>query len=242
MFFLIPLYNESENLVRLVDDTLAAARELKLECRLLMVNDGSTDDSLPVLERLRAEHPAVTIVSYTPNRGVRAAFMAGFKEFLAQASEGDVLVTKEADNTSDNGILARLLQKVEVGGCDLALASCYMKGGGFERTSPWRLLLSAAANLLVKIRFGLWGLHTFSSFYRVFSYECVRRTFAAYGDRTMSMDGFCCVVEMLVNVKKLGMTIGEVPMVLRSSERKGKSKMPVLKTIKGYLKLCLTAR
>jgi dolichol-phosphate mannosyltransferase len=55
----------------------------------------------------------------------------------------------------------------------------------------------------------------------------------------MTYDGFTCVVEMLIKMKKMNFKIKEIPMLLRSAERVGKSKMPICKTIFEYIKLCI---
>ena len=126
------------------------------------------------MEKMATEHPGIILPrSHHPNQGVRRTFLEGFATFLEMATPGDILVTKEADNTSDNAILSRLLDAVYVQGFDVALASCYAPGGGLESTTKFRMILSKCANLIVKLRFNLWGIHTLSSFYRAFRQECL---------------------------------------------------------------------
>ena len=239
IFFLIPVYNEEENLRRLVDDTASYMRSSGYkEFRFIFVNDGSSDSSLSLLEALCEKDDSIILLSHYPNKGVRKTFLEGFDAFLKLAKTGDILITKEADNTSDNSILSAMIEPILHDKADIALASCYMQGGGLEHTNIIRRLMSFYANLLIKIRFNMWNIHTFSSFYRAFSYSCLQRAFEA-SPTMMSHDGFTCVVEMLIKLKNLNFRIVEIPMMLRSSERMGKSKMPILKTIKGYLHLLI---
>lgn len=234
--FLIPVYNEIKNLPRLLRDTETYMSENNFEFRFIFLNDGSTDGSLEFLEKEKKNNDKIHILSHYPNKGVRDSFLEGFNEFLKRAKEDDILVTKEADNTSDNQVLKEMLDSIIDKGYDIALASCYAPGGGFENTTLFRKILSSTANLMVKIRFGLWGFWTFSSFYRAFSYECLKKAFSE-DQKMMTSNGFTCVVEMLIKLNRMGFKISEIPMVLRSSERQGKSKIPVFKTILGYLKL-----
>ena len=236
IYFLIPVFNEEQNLARLFEETCASMEAIgRPDFSFIFVNDGSTDGSAKLIEAFEGDK---TLLSHFPNKGVRTTFMEGFEEFLRIGKQGDILITKEADNTSDNSIIGRMIESVSEGGYDIALASCYAKGGGLESTTPIRLLLSTSANLLIKFRFNMWGLHTFSSFYRAFRYECLKEAFAK-DPRLMSCEGFACVVEMLIKLKRTGFKITEIPMTLRSSERAGESKMPICRTIMEYARISL---
>jgi dolichol-phosphate mannosyltransferase len=239
IYFLIPVYNEVKNLPRLLKDAAEYMSQNDLDFRFIFVNDGSADGSLEFLEEEKKKDSRIHILSHYPNKGVKDTFMEGFNEFLKIAKEGDILVSKEADNTSDNQVLKEMLGLIMDKGCDIALASCYAPGGGFEDTTFFRKIMSSTANLMVKLRFGLWGFYTFSSFYRAFTYECLKKAFAEEPEM-MSFNGFTCVVEMLVKLNRMGFKIVEIPMILRSSERLGKSKIPVFRTILGYLKLFIS--
>jgi dolichol-phosphate mannosyltransferase len=210
--------------------------ENNYDFRLILADDGSTDGSLKFLQDEKKNNDKLHIISHSKNRGVKDTFMEGFNDFLKIAGEEDILVTKEADNTSDNHVLKKMLDSIINDGYDIALASCYAPGGGFENTTLFRKILSEVANLMVKIRFGLWGYWTFSSFYRAFSYKCLKKAFSEEPEM-MTFNGFTCVVEMLVKLNRMGFKISETPMVLRSSERLGKSKIPIFRTILGYLRL-----
>jgi dolichol-phosphate mannosyltransferase len=239
IFCLIPVYNEEQNLERLFRETrtyMNGAGYKKF--RFIFVNDGSSDQSLAMLEDFQKQDSSVIILSHFPNKGVKRTFLDGFQKFLEIGKEGDILITKEADNTSDNAIMDAMIKAISDEKYDIALASCYAKGGGLDSTTLFRTFLSSGANLLIKVRFGLWGIYTFSSFYRSFSYSCLKQAFNE-NQKLMTYDGFTCVVEMLIKMKKMNFKIKEIPMLLRSAERVGKSKMPICKTIFEYIKLCI---
>ena len=80
-------------------------------------------------------------------------------------------------------------------------------------------------------------VYTFSSFYRVYRVLFFNRLMAAYGERLIEMEGFVCVVEMLLKGARLGPRLCEVPMRLDGTRRNGASKMKTLHTIRGYLRL-----
>ena len=236
VYFLIPLYNEEQNLEDLINSLERVMRILDKRYKIIFVNDGSTDNSIRIIEVHQKLTNNIILLSHYPNRGVRGTFDVGFKKFLEVARMGDILITQEADNTSDTKILGQMLNAVTTGKCDVALASCYMENGKIINSSYCRKFLSTSANILVKIRFNLWKYHTFSSFYRAFTYRSIKSLYSSY-DEVMTINGFCCVVEMLIKLIKLKMKIIEIPLVLDATKRLGKSKMRIAKTIKGYFKL-----
>ncbi len=88
----VPLYNEAESLPELIAwiDRVAAANALTYET--IFVDDGSSDDSWAVIERLAAAYPAVRAIRFGRNYGKSAALYCGF-----EAARGEVVFTMDAD-------------------------------------------------------------------------------------------------------------------------------------------------
>lgn len=122
-------------------------------------------------------------------------------------------------------------------GYDAVLASPYMYGGGLVHTVPLRVMLSHIANAFVKEFLGVHGILTVSSFYRLYRGACILQLQERYGQRVIERAGFESMVEMLMKMMYLEMTISEVPMVLDTSRRAGKSKLKLGRTALGYLAL-----
>ena len=122
-------------------------------------------------------------------------------------------------------------------GFEAVFASPYMYGGGLTQTSFLRKLLSSGANLIVKDLLDIQGILTVSSFFRLYRASTLRRLQAVFGPGIVERTGFESMVEMVMKMTMLKITISEVAMVLDSSRRKGKSKMKILRTIRGYLVL-----
>lgn len=234
---LIPAYNEAQNIERAVQRTIAALEPLGRAFTICVINDGSRDATRDIVLRLAAADTRVRLLEHEVNRGVGQVFRTGFTHVLAQGAPDDWVLTTEADNTSDVGILPAMLARLAAGD-DLVLASCYAPGGGVTGTGWHRHLLSAVANAFVRQLFGLRGLHTFSSFYRLYRLDVLRRVREKHGAQLLDSPGFSCMVELLVRIHRLGaVRISEVPMVLRGEERIGASNMKVVRTILGYLQL-----
>lgn len=232
--FVVPAYNEEKNIGRLIEETHAFLTAKQYKYRLIVVDDGSRDKTADVVRSMMSAYP-VDLISYKPNHGVGAAFRKGMRKAIDFCEAGDLIVTKEADGTSDLNILPALLAKIEAGN-DVALASVYAPGGSMEGTAGHRVFLSRAANWLVGELFPLKHVHTYSSFYRVYRPAALQRVWNAYEDFYVE-PGFACVVELLIRLALLGAKIDEVPMVLEGSRRTGKSKMKIGRTILGYLRV-----
>lgn len=118
------------------------------------------------------------------------------------------------------------------------LASVYAQGGGFDRTSLLRKLVSFAANMLFRLFFDLKVL-TLSSFFRVYSMPVLREIKNRYGGTIIGEPGFISMLEILVKAIRCKAKIIEIPMKLHSSKRKGKSKMKVMRTGFSYVRFLI---
>lgn len=231
LLFVVLAYNEERNVARLLD-SICALRLDGFQPSLLLVNDGSTDRTREVILGY-ADRLPVTVVDHPTNLGVGQGFRTGFAAALARLSDDDVIVTIEADNTSDLGILPAMLQQLAAGG-EVSLASCYAPGGGVKGTTMTRVFLSKIANGIIRWFCGVSEVHTYSSFYRAYRVRALRAVVQQYGERFIEEPGFVCMVEVVVKLHRCRIRMTEVPMILDGAQRKGASKMKIVRTIAGY--------
>ena len=235
IYFIIPAFNEAENLPELLSSLQGWAETRHRSCHLIVVDDGSTDGTNDILRDF--DGIPISVVIHRPNRGVSAVFRSGFQAWRNLSGDAnDLVVTLEADNTSSLAILDTMIERVW-NGHDLVLASCYARGGAVIGTNLLRTTLSFCANLILRYTPGMPKVRTFSSFYRVYRGQFLARALSAYGDRMIEEEGFVCTAEMLLKFGLLGARISEVPLCLDGAKRKGASKMKVVHTIAGYLDL-----
>jgi dolichol-phosphate mannosyltransferase len=237
----VPVLNEARNVEGMIASVRERLEPLAVRSRLVLVDDGSTDGTGAVAMALSSAPFPVEVVTHARNLGPGAAFRTGFLHVLATAHPLDLVVTLEGDTTSDPSVLLRMLHRVWEQGDDIVLASCYAYGGGIEGTNVYRMGLSGVANWLMKHSLGLSGLHTLSSFYRVYQVSALQALQKAHGDSFITTHGFECMVEVLYRAARLRLRISEVPMLLDGSRRVGKSNMKVLKTSVAYLRLVALA-
>ncbi|MFH1664795.1 MAG: glycosyltransferase [Candidatus Omnitrophota bacterium] len=237
IIFLMPVYNEEKNIGRLLENIHEYAQSRKLDYKVCIADDGSDDSTVEIAGSLKTRM-SLEVVSNPRNMGPGAAFDLGFRAVLKFAGEEDIVVTMEADNTSDMGVLDEMIAKTGEGH-DLVLASCYAKDGGVEGTNLYRKVLSRGANFLVRMVSLDKDIKTFSSFYRCYRSKILSKAYRVYGNRFIEEHGFLCAVDILLKLQKTGVRAVEVPMILRSSRRIGKSKMKILKTTLSYVRLFL---
>lgn len=106
----LPIYNEVDNLVPLLDEIEGVMDETKRAYEIIAVDDGSRDGSTKLLKELAAERRHLRVVIFRRNAGQTAAFDAGFRE-----ASGDVVVTMDADMQNDPRDIPRLVAKLDEG-------------------------------------------------------------------------------------------------------------------------------
>ena len=231
--FVIPAYNERENIPNLLADLGPVARELG--ARVIFVDDGSTDGTAEAIEA-HSDSVHLAIVRHEVNRGLGTAINSGLRAALGESQDGDAIVTLEADNTSDLSDLPRMLERFHEG-ADVVLASVYAPGGRILGVAPWRLAASKSVSNVFRYTGGLRDIHTLSSLYRVYRAGTLRRAAETYGYLLVREPGFAANVELLLKLYNAGAKVAEVPTVNDWSRRLGTSKMNLRPTILAYGRL-----
>jgi len=106
----IPIKDERDNLQPLHDRLRQSLEQLGLDYEIVFVDDGSTDGSYAVMEKLAARDPRFKVVRLRRNYGQSAALKAGI-----DWSCGDVLVTMDGDLQNDPEDIPGLLEKLNEG-------------------------------------------------------------------------------------------------------------------------------
>lgn len=220
---IIPCYNEAENVTRMAETLFPVVDELAhtQTVEVVLVDDGSRDNTLASLEILAAQRPGVSVVRHEQNRGLGAAMRTGYAH-----ARGEVLVTTDSDGTYPFTEIPKMLALLtpEV---DLVVASPYHPQGGVEGVPRYRLLLSQGASLLYRVLLK-WDVHTYTAMFRAVRREVAQRT-------PSEATGFLMPAEFLANALLLGYRVAEFPTVLHV-RRYGQSKARVARIILAHLR------
>src|SRR5215217_4767508 len=110
----VPLFNEEESLPELCDWIKRVCDQHGYSYEVILVDDGSTDESWAVVERLRAANPFIKGIKFQRNYGKSAALNEGFK-----AVNGDVVITMDADLQDSPDEIPELRKMIIEDGFDL---------------------------------------------------------------------------------------------------------------------------
>ena len=159
---IIPVFNESESIVFLIDEVISVMTENKLNFELLVVNDGSKDDTHQVLKKLTLKITELSVICLRKNYGQTAAMAAGFDN-----SKGDIVITLDGDLQNDPQDIPKLISEIN-NGYDLIC------GWRFDRKDKLinRKIPSKIANKLIAKVTGL-KLHDYGCSLKAFKKEII---------------------------------------------------------------------
>ncbi|MEA3377951.1 MAG: polyprenol monophosphomannose synthase [Chloroflexota bacterium] len=210
---IVPTYNERENIESLVTQLLG----LPVEARVIVVDDNSPDGTGAIAEELAREHGRrVGIIHRAGKLGLGTAYVAGFKRALGEGAE--LICTMDADFSHNPRYVPDLVAKIGEG-CDVAIGSRYVDGGGTSGCTAMRKVLSRGANGFARAALGLQAHDATAGF------RCYRReVLETVGVDEIKADGYSFLIEMLFRVERQGWRVGEVP-ILFENRRQGISKI-----------------
>jgi len=210
----VPLYNEEENIPELHRRVKSALESVGKGFEVIYVDDGSTDATASLLEKIQSSDGNVVVISFRRNFGQTAAFAAGF-----DYARGDVVITLDGDLQNDPDDIPRLLEGIK----DSDIVSGWRK----ERKDPFlsRRLPSIIANRLISWVTGV-KLHDYGCSLKAYRRDVIKNL-NLYGE----MHRFIPAVANWYGVK-----VAEVE-TTHHPRLKGKSKYGISRTVKVVLDL-----
>lgn len=132
----IPLKNEEENVVDLINELEPVMNGLQGPWELICVDDGSTDRTFSLLKELNKKKSFLKILKFSKNFGQSSAFDAGFK-----AAKGEFVITLDGDRQNDPADIPKLIHVIE--------ESDLVCGQRVNRRDPWsKKITSRLANFV----------------------------------------------------------------------------------------------
>jgi len=162
---LVPAYNEGAYLAEVLERIIATLEPLsaRYSTELIVVDDGSTDETPQVLRALAARRPGtIRVVTHQRNQGLNAAMRTA-----CEAARHDIVVVLDADLSYSPEFVEPLVLALLDSDAEAALASPYMPGGSASNVAPSRLIASRVANWLLS-RCVRGRLHTLTGMVRAY--------------------------------------------------------------------------
>jgi glycosyltransferase involved in cell wall biosynthesis len=211
----IPLHNEGDNVDPLVDEVFAIMGDIGLTFELILVDDGSTDDTFERLSARAAGRQNIRLIRFARNYGQTAGLSAGF-----HAAKAEIIVTLDGDLQNDPRDIPALLAKMDE---------------GFDVVSGWRknrrdtfinrTLPSRIANRLISSSTGV-PLHDYGCALKAYKRTVLER-FELYGQLHRFLPALCAMA---------GARVGEIAVNHRARER-GATKYGIGRTLTVLLDL-----
>lgn len=211
----IPIHNEAPNLPALYDEFTATLTAWGRPYEIVLVDDGSTDDSFAIMAAMQARDSRVRVIRFRRNFGQTAAFAAGFRY-----ARGRLIVTADGDLQNDPADIPRMVELIDQGH-DIV---CGWRKDRKD-TLLTRRLPSVLANRLISWATGV-RLHDYGCSLKVFRAEVVK-PLKLYGE----MHRFLPAI-----ASELGVSIVEV-VVNHRPRRHGTSKYGLSRTVRVILDL-----
>jgi len=207
----VPAYNESENINDTVERIAATFAGRPERWEVILVDDGSSDDTRAVIEQLARVDPHVMPAGYGRNTGRGRALRVGFAR-----ARGKIIVSIDADLSYEPRYILDLLSVLYADAeVDFVLGSPYMPGGGTEGVDPKRLFISRWGNRVLQATVNR-DIYTFTGIFRAYRREVLDAL-------DLESDGKEIHLEILSRALGAGYQVKEVPAILRS-RKKGRSK------------------
>jgi dolichyl-phosphate beta-glucosyltransferase len=196
----IPAYNESQRLGATLDKVLAYVRAQRWDAEVIVVNDGSRDNTAEIVRAFAAKDPMVRLVENPGNRGKGYSVRNGIL-----SSRGDIVVFSDADLSSPIEEMPKLLEALAAG-ADIAIGSRWLRTElQTQRQSLHRQVFGRIFNLLMRAVLGLQFKDTQCGF-KAFTRSAAQAIFPLERIERWGFDP-----EILFLARKFGLRTEEVP-------------------------------
>ena len=214
---IIPLYNEEESLPELFAWIKRVMDTNHFTYEVIFVNDGSTDHSWDVIEKLAAENEEAKGIKFRRNYGKSPALYCGFEKAL-----GDVVITMDADLQDSPDEIPELYRMIKEDGYDLVSGYKQKRYDPLSKTIPTKLF-----NATARAVSGIKNLHDFNCGLKAYRKEVIKNI-EVYGE----MHRYIPYLAKNAGFKKIGEKV-----VQHQARKYGVTKFGLNRFVNGYLDL-----
>ena len=205
--FVIPAYNEGVRLRPTLHALIRHIQEQNWDAEILVVNDGSTDDTAQIVREYGKAHPQVLLVENPGNRGKGFSVRNGMLH-----AHGDICLFSDADLSSPIAEAQKLFDAI-AHGADIAIGSRWLRAElQTERQPLYRQAFGRIYNLVLRVFLGLRFADTQCGF-KAFRRDAAQRIFPLQRIERWGFDP-----EILFLARRAGLRVEEVPVLWAHSE------------------------
>lgn len=213
----IPLYNEAESLPELTAWIKRVMDDNRFSYEIILVDDGSADESWTVIEGLKAKNPRISAIKFRRNYGKSAALNVGFA-----ATQGSVVITMDADLQDSPDEIPELYRRIVHEDYDLVSGWKQVRHDPASKTVPTKLFNSVTRSMS-----GIHNLHDFNCGLKAYKKDVVK-SIEVYGE----MHRYIPVIAKWAGFTRIGEQV-----VQHYPRKYGVTKFGPGRFIKGFLDL-----
>lgn len=203
--FLVRVYNEASVLKETLKHILHAGYE-----NILIVDDGSNDDSWNIIQKMKEKYPKILSVHHSQNRGGGAALETGF-EYIRRYAQVEYIITFDADGQHQIGDVEKFFKAFEkYPHLEAVFGSRFLKGKNMKKIPPFRRIVLRLGKIFTKIMTGI-TLSDAHNGYRVFRPSALQKI-------QLTADSMAYASELIELVAQHKVSYAEVPVDILYSE------------------------
>lgn len=220
-----PAYNEEERIGGSLKSAAQFVQQAPFEADIIVVDDGSADGTVDVVQQLQKEYPLIRLVQHEQNQGKGVAVRTG-----VLAAEAEFSLFCDVDEAVPIREVTKVLSAATEQGADVAIGTRYHRESVIVKRQPWqRVVVSRLGNLLIRALL-LPGLRDTQCGFKLFRQQTMRGVL-----ERVTVSGFGFDLEVLAIARAWGLKIIEVPVTWEhgegSSLRLGPAAVTVLRDL-----------
>ena len=212
----IPTYNEAETIPSLISELFEKIKQLVERLDILIIDDSSPDGTADIARELGAKYEKITVIQRPKKIGLGAAYKEGFSHVLEKL-DSELILQMDADHSHQPSEIPNMLEKIK--NFDFLIASRHVEGSDVIGWGIGRKITHSIAGTIARICAKI-EIKDSTSGFRMFK----KKTLEKVDFNKIRSDGFAFQIEVLHQLKQLGMKGLEVPTVF-VNRTEGSSKM-----------------
>ena len=212
----IPTYNEAETIPSLIKELFEKIKHLVEKLDILIIDDSSPDGTADIVRGLAEKYEKITVIQRPKKMGLGAAYKEGFRHVL-EKFDSELVVQMDADHSHRPTEIPNMLEKIK--NFDFLIASRHVSGSNIIGWGIGRKTIHSVAGTIARLCAKI-EIKDSTSGFRMFK----KKTLEKIDFEKIRSDGFAFQIEVLYQLKQLGMKGLEVPTVF-VNRTEGSSKM-----------------
>ena len=233
IYIALPVYNEWPALNSLVENLKSTLKKSGFDFKIIICDDGSTDDGHNYLNSLINDED-IHLIAHKFNRGLAESIRDLFEFIANNAKNEDIIIRMDGDATHNPDYIIEMVEEINKG-YDVVVASRIKDND--KNLSFIRRFFSISARYFVRIFFRMPKVKEYTGGFRAYKVSIIKKALKFYKGNFIQLGtfGFVCTFEKLIKLSLINASFSEVPFSLDYSKKTGESKMVPWITILGYI-------